>query len=61
MFESAVVFDVPLNTTRVYTMVTDNYGTEIYIPCISPYDAESSKEAFQEFLDSQPEQDKIIS
>lgn len=59
--ENAVLFAMPLNTSRVYTMVTDNYGTKIYLPCERIEDVKPTKLIISEFLSSQPEAEKISS
>lgn len=47
-------FNVPYNTSRIYAVIADRYGTKIYIPANTRNQAKTSKKYFQEFLDKQP-------
>lgn len=55
-----IIFTLPFNTSRIYTVVTDNYGTKIYLPCRTNEDVQMTKDAINAFLRTQPLPEKEL-
>jgi len=55
MKNHAVVFpNLPLNTTRIYTVAVCHNGCSVYLPATTNEEALKTKDEVQAFLDAQP-------
>jgi hypothetical protein len=56
---NSVTFDLPYNTTRIYTVVEAKSGCKIYIPATTRKNAQLTKKFYQDFLDQQTPQPPV--